>query len=77
MNRRRFLQSPLAAAAPSLAQTTATPSERIRVGIIGCGGILPLADFGTSLFGECYTGVADTADATVSGTSGPIGQARS
>ncbi len=39
----------------------------------GAGGILPLADFGTSLFGERYTGVADTEEATVSGTSGPIG----
>jgi hypothetical protein len=39
----------------------------------GSGGILPLADFGTVLFGEHYTGVLNTSDATVDGTTGPIG----
>ena len=37
------------------------------------GGILPLADFGTVDFGEDYTGVSDTNDATDSSVSGPIG----
>ncbi len=37
------------------------------------GGILPLADFGTVDFGEDYTGVGSTNDATDSSVSGPIG----
>jgi len=37
------------------------------------GGILPLADFGTSYFGQDYTNISDTNDATDSTTSGPIG----
>jgi hypothetical protein len=37
------------------------------------GGILPLADFGTVLFGEDSTGVSGTNYATDSTTSGPIG----
>jgi len=37
------------------------------------GGILPLADFGTVLFGDDSTGVAGTNYATDSATSGPIG----
>lgn len=37
------------------------------------GGILPLADFGTVDYGQDYTLVANTSDATVSGTTGPIG----
>jgi Peptidase A4 family len=36
------------------------------------GGILPLADFGTSSFGEEYTGVTDTNSATETSTSGAI-----
>jgi len=36
------------------------------------GGILPLADFGTVDFGEDYTGVSSTNDATDSSTSGAI-----
>ncbi|MGC9946754.1 MAG: G1 family glutamic endopeptidase [Bryobacteraceae bacterium] len=36
------------------------------------GGILPLADFGTVLFGEDSTGVGGTNYATDSATSGPI-----
>ena len=37
------------------------------------GGILPLADFGTVDFGQDYTGVGSTNDATASGVSGAIG----
>src|SRR2546426_5846265 len=37
------------------------------------GGILPLAAFGTSFYGVDNTGVANTSDATVSGTIAPIG----
>jgi hypothetical protein len=37
------------------------------------GGILPLADFGTVLFGDDSTGVAGTNYATDSATTGPIG----
>ena len=37
------------------------------------GGILPLADFGTVDFGQDYTGVNSTNDATASGVSGAIG----
>jgi len=37
------------------------------------GGILPLAAFGTSFYGVDHTGVANTSDATVSGTTAPIG----
>ena len=37
------------------------------------GGILPLADFGTVDFGEDYTGVSSTNDATDSTVSGAIG----
>lgn len=37
------------------------------------GGILPLADFGTVDFGQDYTGVNGTNDATDSSVSGPIG----
>jgi hypothetical protein len=37
------------------------------------GGILPLADFGTAYFGQDYTGVSATNDATDSSTSGAIG----
>jgi hypothetical protein len=36
------------------------------------GGILPLSDFGTVDFGEDYTGVSDTNDATDSSVSGAI-----
>ncbi len=36
------------------------------------GGILPLADFGTVDFGEDYTGVSSTNDATDSSVSGAI-----
>jgi len=36
------------------------------------GGILPLADFGTVDFGEDYTGISETNDATDSSVSGPI-----
>lgn len=36
------------------------------------GGILPLSDFGTGLFGEKYTGIADTNFATDASVSGPI-----
>lgn len=36
------------------------------------GGILPLSDFGTVDFGEDYTGVSSTNDATDSSTSGVI-----
>jgi hypothetical protein len=36
------------------------------------GGILPLADFGTVDFGDDYTGVSGTNDATDSSTSGAI-----
>lgn len=36
------------------------------------GGILPLADFGTASFGDDYTDVANTNDATDSTTNGPI-----
>jgi hypothetical protein len=37
------------------------------------GGILPLSDFGTVDFGEDYTGVSNTNDATDSSVSGAIG----
>lgn len=37
------------------------------------GGILPLADFGTAVYGMDNTGIAGTSDATVSGSTGPIG----
>jgi hypothetical protein len=37
------------------------------------GGILPLSDFGTVDFGEDYTGVSSTNDATDSSVSGAIG----
>lgn len=37
------------------------------------GGILPLADFGTVDFGQDYTGVSGTNDATDSSVSGAIG----
>jgi hypothetical protein len=37
------------------------------------GGILPLADFGTVLFGEDSTGVTGTNEATMGGTTGVIG----
>ena len=37
------------------------------------GGILPLADFGTVLYGTDNTSVASTCYATISGTTGPIG----
>jgi len=37
------------------------------------GGILPLSDFGTVYFGDDYTGVASTNDATDSSVSGAIG----
>jgi hypothetical protein len=36
------------------------------------GGILPLSDFGTVDFGDDYTGVSGTNDATDSSVSGPI-----
>jgi len=36
------------------------------------GGILPLADFGTVDFGQDYTNISGTNDATDSSTSGPI-----
>jgi Peptidase A4 family len=39
------------------------------------GGVLPLADFGTVLFGSHYTREAHTCFATISGTTGPIGLA--
>jgi hypothetical protein len=38
------------------------------------GGILPLADFGTVDFGQNYTGVSKTNDATDGSISGPISQ---
>jgi hypothetical protein len=37
------------------------------------GGILPLADFGTAYYGDDYTTVASTNDATVGKATGPIG----
>ena len=37
------------------------------------GGVLPLANFGTAVFGQRYTSVSDTSYATIGGTSGPIG----
>ncbi len=37
------------------------------------GGVLPLANFGTALFGSDYTGAMDTCFATVSGKTSPIG----
>jgi hypothetical protein len=37
------------------------------------GGILPLADFGTVLFGEDSTGISGTNEATMGGTTGVIG----
>lgn len=37
------------------------------------GGILPLADFGTALFGEDSTGVIGTCEAKTSTKAGPIG----
>src|SRR5713101_424453 len=39
----------------------------------GFGGILPLADFGTAVYGADNTGVTGTSEATVSGTTAPIG----
>jgi Peptidase A4 family len=36
------------------------------------GGILPLADFGTAYFGQDYTDVSGTNEATDSSTSGPV-----
>jgi len=36
------------------------------------GGILPLADFGTVDFGDDYTGISSTNDATDSSITGPI-----
>jgi hypothetical protein len=36
-------------------------------------GVLPLANFGTAYFGSDYTGVPNTCNATIGGTSGPIG----
>jgi len=39
----------------------------------GFGGILPLADFGTVVYGVDNTGVTGTSDATVNGTAAPIG----
>jgi hypothetical protein len=39
----------------------------------GSGGILPLADFGTAVYGVDNTGVAGTSEATVSGTTAPVG----
>jgi Peptidase A4 family len=36
------------------------------------GGVLPLADFGTSFFGEGHTGITDTNFATETSTSGAI-----
>jgi hypothetical protein len=37
------------------------------------GGVLPLSDFGTAYFGQDYTDVSGTNDATSSSKSGPIG----
>ena len=37
------------------------------------GGILPLADFGTAVYGVDNTSVTGTSEATVSGTTAPIG----
>jgi hypothetical protein len=37
------------------------------------GGVLPLADFGTVLFGSGYTGQTNTCFATINGTTGPVG----
>ena len=37
------------------------------------GGVLPLAPFGSVEFGDDYTGVAATCDATISGVTQPIG----
>ncbi|MBV9400317.1 MAG: hypothetical protein JO062_20225 [Bryobacterales bacterium] len=37
------------------------------------GGVLPLANFGTVLFGQDSTAVMETCNATIGGTSGPIG----
>jgi hypothetical protein len=39
------------------------------------GGILPLANFGTVDFGQHYTHISATCDATVGGASGPVGSA--
>jgi Peptidase A4 family len=39
----------------------------------GSGGVLPLANFGTAVYGMDSTGVIGTSDATVSGTTAPIG----
>ena len=39
------------------------------------GGILPLANFGTVAFGQHYTNVPLTCDATIGPTSGPVGSA--
>jgi len=39
----------------------------------GSGGILPLANFGTAVYGENNTSVIGTAEATVSGATAPIG----
>jgi len=38
------------------------------------GGILPLANFGTSYFGMNFTSIAGTCAATLGGQTGPIGQ---
>ena len=38
------------------------------------GGILPLANFGTSYFGSDFTSIAGTCTATVGGQTGPISQ---
>src|SRR5215467_6034836 len=39
----------------------------------GSGGILPLADFGTAVYGVDNTSVIGTSEATLSGTTAPIG----
>src|SRR5262249_4565795 len=39
----------------------------------GSGGILPLANFGTAVYGEDNTSVVGTSEATVSGATAPIG----
>ncbi len=42
----------------------------------GSGGVLPLADFGTAVYGYDQTGVTATNDATVNGVTSPIGSFR-
>ena len=37
------------------------------------GGVLPLPNFGTAVFGNDYTSVLNTSYATVGGTAGPLG----